>query len=107
MLPKLKQDFIHLECSRQRLNENSRPDSPMGNVNVRLRKVEDVVPKASFTVVLHFREIEVRAGSAGDELFGVVVEIECEVKNRSGDRGVVHSDTRLIQVPTTGSIASR
>ncbi len=45
---------------------------------------EDVVPEAGFEVRLELGEIEVGAGAAGEELLGVVEEIEAEVEEGAG-----------------------
>jgi hypothetical protein len=37
---------------------------------------------------------------------GIVVEIECEVKEGGGDRGLVDSDTRFVEMPSSRSEGS-
>ena len=71
----LEKDFLHLERGWERLDENSRADGAVRKPDIRLREVEDIIPEPRLTVVLHFREIEVRAGAAGDELLGIMVEV--------------------------------
>lgn len=59
MSPELEQNLLHMERSRESLNQHSSSDGSHWNSNVRLREVEDVVPETSFEIVLHFGEIEV------------------------------------------------
>ena len=61
-------------------------DGAARDAEVFLCAEEDVVPEAGFEMRLHFGEIEVRAGAARDELFGVVEEIEGEVEDAAGHR---------------------
>jgi len=73
------------------------------DADVRLRKVEYIVPQARFEVVLHFRKVEVGTRTALDEFFGVVVEVECEVEDGTRNRGVVNGDAGFIEMPSSGS----
>ena len=61
VLTQLEQDLLHLERSRERLDEHRRADRAVLHADVRLRKVEDVVPEARLEVVLHLGKVEVRA----------------------------------------------
>ena len=75
--------------------------------NIRLREVEDIVPETSLEVLLHLREVKVRAKAALDELVRVVEEVKGEIEERPGDRGVVDRYTRLVQMPSTGTEGMR
>jgi hypothetical protein len=107
MIPQFKQDFLHVEGSRQSLDQNSGPDGIMRHFDVRLREEEDVVPKTRFEVMLHFGEIEVRAGPALDELVGIVIEVKPKIEEGARDRRTVDGEPGLIQVPASGSRRSR
>ncbi len=61
VLTKLVEDLLHLESGEDRLDENGRPDRASRDVELVLRKVEDVVPQPSLEVALQLRQIEVRA----------------------------------------------
>jgi hypothetical protein len=69
-----------MESSREGLDEDGGANGVVSYVNVRLREEEHIVPKTRLKVMLHFREIEVRARAAFHELVGVVEEIQCKVK---------------------------
>ena len=64
---------------------------------------EDVVPEAGFEVRLHLGQVEVGAGAAGEELFGVVEEVEAEVEEAAGHGFAVDEDVALFEVPAAGA----
>ena len=51
-----------------------------GHSDVSLCKVEDIIPKAGFTVVFHLGEVGVGTRTMSDKLLGIVEEVETEVK---------------------------
>ena len=80
MLPELKQDFLHLERSGERLNENCCSYSPVWQPDIRLGKVEDIIPQTGFLVVFHLWKIEIWSEATSHKLLGVVEEVETEIK---------------------------
>ena len=64
---------------------------------------EDFVPEAGFEVGLYLGEVEVGAGGVGEEVFGVVVEIEAKVEEGAGDGEAVNEEVLLLQVPPSRS----
>lgn len=104
MFPQLEEDLIHLEGSGKGFNENCSTDCAVGEAEVGLGEVEDVVPEAGLTVVLHFGEVEVGAEATGNELFCVVEEVKGEIKDGTRYWGVVNGDTRLVKMPSSGTM---
>lgn len=103
MIPQLEEDLLHLECSWKSLDQNSSSDGASRETDVRLSKVEDVVPKAGLFVVLHFGKVEVRSESTSDLLLGVVEEEESKVENGSGHGSIVDGNARFLEMPATGT----
>src|SRR5215470_20016055 len=64
MLPQFIENFIHLECGENRLDQNGRTDCAAWNSEPILREVENVIPQARLEMALHFRQVEVRPRSA-------------------------------------------
>lgn len=53
--------------------------------------------------MLHFGEIEVGPGTARDEFFGIMEEVEREVKYRCRHGRVIDCNTGFIKVPSSGT----
>ena len=105
MIPKFEEDLFHLECSGESFNQNSSPDSVVGNSEIRLREEEYVVPETGFQVVFHLWKVEVGTGAVFDELGGIVVKVECEIEKRGRQGSIVNRHACLVQVPTPRSAA--
>lgn len=103
MSSQLEQNLFHLEGSRKGLDQNSSADSVHGNSDVGLREIENIIPEACFKVMLHFRKVEVGTRAALNELFGVVVEVQCKIEDRTGHRGVVNGNTGFVKMPSPRS----
>lgn len=103
MGPQLPQDLVHLERRGQRLDQDGRADAAGGDTAVRLAEVEDVGPQASFEVVLHLGEVEVRAAAVIEEVLGVVEEEEGEIEDGTGHGLVVDEHARFVEVPSAGA----
>jgi nucleoside phosphorylase len=101
VMAKLEQNLLHLESSGECLDQDSAADGSKGNPEVVLGKVEDIVPQASFTVVLHLREVEVRTATASEELFGIVEEVEGKVEDGAAQGLIVNGHTRFIEMPSS------
>ena len=101
MVPQLEKDFLHLERSREGLNENGSADRVMRDADIGLGKDKDIVPKTRFKTVFHFREVEVWPRPALDELMCIVIEVEGKVEDRSRDGGVIYRHAGFIEVPSS------
>ena len=89
MLLELEDDLVHLPSQSGRadqrphvedggdgLDQDRAADRAARDRDVVLGKLEDVVPQARLEVVLHLRQVEVRAEAALDGLDGVVEEVQ-------------------------------
>jgi len=72
----------------------------MRHANIRLREEKDVIPETRFKIVFHFWEVEVWAYTPLHKFVRIMVEIECEVKQGTRHRLVVHRYAELIQMPS-------
>jgi hypothetical protein len=101
VVPQLEKDFLHLERSREGLNENGSADRVMRHANIRLGKDKDIVPETSFKIVLHFREVEIWPRPALDELMCIVIKVEGKVENGSRDGDIVDRHAGFVEVPSS------
>lgn len=76
----------------------------MRESEVSLREKEDIVPKTSFEVMFHLRQVEVWAMSAFDELMGVMEKVDGKIKYRSRDWSIVDGQPGFVQVPSPWSV---
>lgn len=53
--------------------------------------------------MLHLGEVEVRTEATLNELMGIVEEIERKVENRARDSDAVDQETRVGEVPSSGT----
>ena len=65
-----------MEDSGDGLDQDRAADRAARDGDVVLSELEDVVPQARLEVVLHLRQVEVRAEAALDGLDGVVEEVQ-------------------------------
>ena len=96
MMAQFVKDFLHLERSREGLNQHGGPNRPDGDFEIRLSEVKDVRPESSFEVVFHFGKIEVRARAMREKGGRIVEKVECKVEDASREWAVVDADARLI-----------
>ena len=101
MVPQLEKDFLHLERSREGLNENGSADGVMRDANVRLGKDKNIVPETRFKIVFHFREVKVWPRSTLDELMCIMIEVEGKVEDGSRDGGIVDRHAGFVEVPSS------
>ena len=101
MVPQFEKDFLHLERSREGLNENGSADCVMWHANIGLGKDKDIIPETRFKVVFHFREVEVWPRPALDKLMCIVIEVEGKVEDRSRDGGIVDRHAGFVEVPSS------
>ena len=104
MVPEFKEDLFHLECGRQRFNEDGSSDSIVGDTEIGLRKEKDVVPETGLKIVLHLWKIKVGSGVTLDELLSVVVKIEGKVEEGGRHGDVVHRHAGLVEMPAPRSV---
>src|SRR5204863_6901434 len=64
MLALLVKNLVHLECGRNRLDQNRRTNRAFLNAKLILCQLESVVPNARFEVALHFRQVKIWAAPA-------------------------------------------
>lgn len=95
--------LVHLESSIDGLDQASRTDGTTGDANVILGQVESIVPEAGLEIVLHLGEVEVRAKASGNQLLGVVEEIETKVEQAARDGLSVNGEVLLLEVPASGT----
>ena len=93
------QDLLHLERRGDRLDEDRGADDPVGHLQRALGVREDVVPQLRLVVGLQLGQVEVGPGAAGEELAGVVEEVQPEVDQRGDHRLSVDAQVLLVEVP--------
>ena len=103
VVAELVDDLVHLESGGNSLNQDSTTDGTTGHANVVLGKVEDIVPESGLKVRFHLGKVEVRAEAAGNELLGVVVEVETEVEETTGDGLAINNEVLLVKVPASST----
>lgn len=103
MLFEFVQELLHLESSRQSLDEARRSDTVLGETQFAGCEVEDIVPKSSLEVVFHLREIEVRAVASLDEFRSVVEKVNGKVEKTAGDGLSIDEDVAFVEVPSSWS----
>ncbi len=103
MFAQLVKDLVHFERGENGFDQHGGADGPARNADMLLRIQEDVVPQPRFQMTLHFRQIKIRAGSLGEQRFGIVEEVQAEIHQRAGDRSAVHLQMPLDQMPAAGA----
>jgi hypothetical protein len=94
-------DLLHLERSKNGLNQHRTSDGTPRDAQRILGKVENIVPKTSFKMRFHLGEIEVWTITSLDQLVGIVKEVKAEVKKTATDGFPINDKMLLIQVPAT------
>ena len=95
----LVEDLVDLECGRDRLDQDRDLDRPGRQPERPLGMRDDVRPEPRLEPVLQLGKVEVRPGSAPQELRGVLVQVQAEIHERAGDRLVAVQPVLLGQVP--------
>ena len=99
MFAQLIEDLVHLEGSRQRLQEHGRLDGATGNVQVFLRSHEDLVPEACLQVSLELGEVEIGPASPGNQVSGIVEQEQAKVEEPRRNGPAVDQYVPLEKVP--------
>lgn len=103
MFLQLIQNLFHLERRGQSLNQYCRPNHTLLHPQVTCRKGEGIVPKTSFEMVFHLREVKIRPRTSGDEFAGVVEKVQTEVEEGAGHGSAVDNQTGFRKVPPSRS----
>lgn len=90
-----------MEGSREGFDQHGSTDGTLGDADVVLGEGENIVPETSFLVVLHFWEVEVRTGTSIDKLTSVMEEVEGKIEDGAGNRGVINSHPRFVEMPSS------
>ena len=99
MLTQFVQDFFHLERGEDGFDQHGGLDRALRQADLVLGHHEDVVPQARFQMAFHLRQVEERAGAAGDLFLGVVEQEEREVEDAARHAFTVDQHMLLVQVP--------
>ena len=90
-----------MEGGGEGFDQHGSTDGSLGDTDVVLGEGENVVPEASFLVVLHFRKIKVWTGPSLDEFTSVMEEVESKIEDGTGKRGIVNGNPRFVEVPSS------
>jgi len=101
MISQLEKDLIHLEGSRDRLDEYGGPNGSYGDTDEFLGIPKYLVPEPCLQVAFGLRQIEIRATSAVQQLASIVKEVQTEVHEGAYCRLAVHEHVPFVQVPAT------
>ncbi len=99
MLAQFVQNFLGLERRKDVFDQHGRLDGAARNAQFVLCHIEDIVPQARFQVMLHFGQIKVRAGSAIQQLAGVVEKIHGKVEQTARHGRTIHMQVLFRQMP--------
>src|SRR6478735_1214508 len=99
MIAQLVENFVHLEGGRDRFDQYGGADRPLGNAQLLLGKIEDIVPDARLEMALHFRQVKVRTAAARDQFLRVVEEVEAKIEQPTCHRLAVYEQVFFNQVP--------
>ena len=103
VVAQLVEDLVHLEGRGDRLDQHRRPHRPVRHPQRRLGVAEDLVPEPRLEVGLHLGQVVVRPAAAGQQLAGVVEEVQAEVDEGRDHRPAVRGQVRLVEVPAARS----
>ena len=80
MRPQLVQNLVHLERGHDGLDQHRGADGALGQAHEPLGLGEHLVPEPGLEMALELGQVEVGAAAPGQQLTGVVVEVEGEVE---------------------------
>jgi hypothetical protein len=93
------EDLVHLEGSRQGLDQHGRLDRADFKAERGLGGDEDIVPEPGLEMALELGQVEVRARALRQRRLGVVEEVEAEIDQRARGDLAVDLDMAFRQVP--------
>lgn len=103
VLTELIDDLVHLEGSKDGLDQDSASDGAARNGDVVLGQVEGVVPQTSLEVALHLGQVKVRSEALLLRLNSVVEEVQAKVEETAGDGLAINKEVLLLKVPASGA----
>ena len=103
MIAQLVEDFVHLECSGQRLDEHRGLDAAAVNAQHVLGGNEQVIPQPRLQVGFELGQIEIRPRATIDQRPRVVEKVQREIDDGRRRRCTIHQDVFFEQMPATGS----
>ena len=103
VVPQLVEDLVHLEGGGDGLDEHGAADAALGQAQALLGMAEDVIPQPGLQVALQLGDVKVGAAAAGQQLLGVVEEVEAKVEEGAGHGLAVDLNMLLRQGPAAGA----
>ena len=95
--------LVHLKGRQDSFDQDCGADRAPRNAQRVLGKVEDVVPEPGLQVRLHLGQVEVGPVAIGDELLGVVEEVQAEIQKTRRDGRAIHHEMLVVQMPSSGA----
>src|SRR5205807_9474898 len=99
VLPKLVENFVHLERGQDRLDEDRCLDAALRHAEQFLRANENIIPEPRFEMMFELGQEEVNAGAVLEAGAGVGKEIESEIKQTARGGLAIHPNVFFRQVP--------
>ena len=103
VVAQLVEDLVHLEGRGDGLDQDGRPHRAVRHPERGLGVGEDVVPQARLEVRLHLRQVVVGPAPGGQQLAGVVEEVQAEVDQGRDHGAAVGGEVGLVEVPAAGA----
>src|SRR3990167_9261617 len=91
VIPQFVQNLIHLKCGQYGFNQYGGADSPAGDSDFILCKIENVIPESRLEMRFHLRQIKIRSSFAFRQFACVIKKIEAEIKKGGRNRSAVYS----------------
>lgn len=95
--------LVHLENGSNCLDQNRAANRSSLHADKVLGDVVHVVPQPGLKVRFQLGDVKVGPAAPGDELLGVVEEVEAKVEKGTGDGRPVDVEVLLVQVPASGA----
>jgi hypothetical protein len=103
VVPQLVEDLVHLEGGGDGLDEDGAADAAVGQAQALLGVGEDVVPQPGLQMALQLGQVEIGSAAPGQQLLGIVEEVEAEVEEGAGHGLAVHLHMLFGQGPAPGT----
>ena len=103
VLTQFPQHLIHFERRKHGLDQDSAFDRTLRHAQFVLRHHEDVVPQPRLEVRFQLGQIEIRAATALEQLFGAMEKVKPEIEDAAGDLLAVDQHVLLVQMPAARS----
>ena len=92
-------NFVHLECGWQGLDQHGRLEGARRNLQMRFGAGKHFVPQTRFEVTFHFRQVKSRRRAARDHRLGIVKHIQAKIEQPAGQALAIDGDVPLGQMP--------